>query len=120
MRKCTFYHVLRSLIRVFVVRMKKLCILGYPKCRSEDFDQTALNFPGPTRPKAPFLLQLCFFFFFFGILGKSVLPGNKIHKPQPSKSMENRTKGKRDEFRTYHNYRDRHVWANSVDPECGV
>ena len=22
----------RSLIRVFVVRMKKLCILGYPKC----------------------------------------------------------------------------------------
>ena len=30
-----------GLIRVFIVRMKKFSILGYPKCASEDSDQTA-------------------------------------------------------------------------------
>ena len=48
-RKCTLWRApnehsnqpahARSLIRVFVVRTKKLCILGYPKC-SQDSDQT--------------------------------------------------------------------------------
>ena len=31
----------RSLIRVFIVRMEKLCILGYPNVPSENSDQTA-------------------------------------------------------------------------------
>ena len=33
----------RSMIRVFVDFMKKLYILGYPKCVSEDFDQTVAH-----------------------------------------------------------------------------
>ena len=32
---------LSCLTRVFVVRMKKLCILGYPNASSEESDQTA-------------------------------------------------------------------------------
>ena len=45
------------LISVFVVHMKKLWILGYPKCPSDDSDQTAWMFrliwifPGSTCPK---------------------------------------------------------------------
>ena len=33
----------RSLIRVFVVRMKKLCILGYPKCAQGRFRSVCAN-----------------------------------------------------------------------------
>ena len=54
MRKCTFWHVgqmkiqislhIHSLIRVFLVHMKKLCILGYPKCTQGRFrSETSLN-----------------------------------------------------------------------------
>ena len=32
---------LRNQIRVFVVRLKNLCILGYSKCAREDSDQIA-------------------------------------------------------------------------------
>ena len=60
--KCNFWHVRSTktqirLIRVFVVRMKKHCILGYPKCSSEDSDQPAQMrrliwiFTGRTCPK---------------------------------------------------------------------
>ena len=54
----------RSLIRVFVVRMKKLCILGYPNAPSEDSDQTARMrrliwiFALRTNPKVRFLMLL--------------------------------------------------------------
>ena len=50
MRKCTFWCASSkdsnqpahpcSLIRVFVVRLKKLCIIGYPYVTSDDSDQT--------------------------------------------------------------------------------
>ena len=53
----------RSLIRVFVVRMKKLCILGYPKCAQRRFRSACTNemrrliwiFAGRACPKVRFL-----------------------------------------------------------------
>ena len=53
----------RCLIRVFVVRMKKLCILGYPKCAHWRFRSACAKafwiFAGRKCPKVLFLMFRC-------------------------------------------------------------